>query len=167
MDNGTGMTEDIIQKHWMTIGNSSKHTNYITNNGRIQTGAKGIGRFALDRVSDNCVMYTKNSSNNNIIEWKVNWNDFERVHNLTDVTAEINYINKNRLSECLSLNNDSLNNMLSKYFIDTGTIFKLTSLREIWNDDLINQIKKSLGSLIPPGIENEFSIYFFIEMDLG
>lgn len=161
MDNGTGMTEDIIQKHWMTIGNSSKHTNYITNNGRIQTGAKGIGRFALDRVSDNCVMYTKNSSDNNIIEWKVNWNDFERVHNLTDVTAEINYINKNKLSECLSLNNESLNNMLSKYFIETGTIFKLTSLREKWNDDLINQIKKSLGSLIPPGIENEFSIYFF------
>lgn len=59
MDNGTGMTEEIIEKHWMTIGNSSKHTDYITRTGRIQTGAKGIGRFALDRVSDNCIMYTK------------------------------------------------------------------------------------------------------------
>lgn len=161
MDNGTGMTEEIIEKHWMTIGNSSKHTDYITRTGRIQTGAKGIGRFALDRVSDNCIMYTKNSLDDNIIEWKVNWNDFERVHNLTDVTADINYLNKNKLGDCISLNNKSLKNIMSKYFIKTGTIFKLTSLREVWNDDLINQIKKSLGSLIPPGIENEFSIYFF------
>lgn len=161
MDNGTGMTEEIIEKHWMTIGNSSKHTDYITRTGRIQTGAKGIGRFALDRVSDNCIMYTKNSLDDNIIEWKVNWNDFERVHNLTDVTADINYLNKNKLGDCISLNNKSLKNIMSKYFTKTGTIFKLTSLREVWNDDLINQIKKSLGSLIPPGIENEFSIYFF------
>ncbi len=161
MDNGTGMTEEIIEKHWMTIGNSSKHTDYITRTGRIQTGAKGIGRFALDRVSDNCVMYTKNSLDDNIIEWKVNWNDFERVHNLTDVTADINYLNKNKLGDCISLNNKSLKNIMSKYFTKTGTIFKLTSLREVWNDDLIIQIKKSLGSLIPPGIENEFSIYFF------
>lgn len=161
MDNGTGMTEEIIEKHWMTIGNSSKHTDYITRTGRIQTGAKGIGRFALDRVSDSCIMYTKNSLDDNIIEWKVNWNDFERVHNLTDVTADINYLNKNKLGDCISLNNKSLKNIMSKYFTKTGTIFKLTSLREVWNDDLINQIKKSLGSLIPPGIENEFSIYFF------
>ena len=54
MDNGFGMTEEVIQKHWMTIGNSSKHTDFVTKKGRTQTGAKGIGRFALDRVSDQC-----------------------------------------------------------------------------------------------------------------
>ena len=49
MDNGCGMTEDVIRSHWMTIGNSSKKNEYITPGKRIQTGAKGIGRFALDR----------------------------------------------------------------------------------------------------------------------
>lgn len=163
MDNGTGMSEKIIEQHWMTIGNSSKHTNYITKNGRIQTGAKGIGRFALDRVSDSCTMYTKNSTDSDIIEWKVNWNDFERVNNLTDVKAEINYLSKKKLKECVSINNKELNTILSEYFNKTGTIFKLTKLRETWNKDLIDKIKKSLSSLIPPGIENEFSIYFFSE----
>lgn len=163
MDNGTGMSEKIIEQHWMTIGNSSKHTNYITKNGRIQTGAKGIGRFALDRVSDSCTMYTKNSNDTNIIEWKVNWNDFERVNNLTDVTAEINYLKKTNLKDCVSIKNKELRNILSEYFSGTGTIFKLTELREIWNKDLINKIKKSLASLIPPGMENEFSIYLFSE----
>lgn len=78
MDNGTGMSEETIKNHWMTIGNSSKHTSYITKSGRIQTGAKGIGRFALDRVGDNCTMYTKNSEKN-VIEWSVDWSDFEDI----------------------------------------------------------------------------------------
>lgn len=75
MDNGIGMSEEIIEKHWMTIGNSSKSTNFITKSGRVQTGAKGIVRFALDRTGDTCVMYTKNQKSKDIIQWKV---DLER-----------------------------------------------------------------------------------------
>ncbi len=56
-DNGTGMTPDTIIKHWMTIGRSTKKTNFISKSGRIQTGAKGIGRFALDRIADQCVYF--------------------------------------------------------------------------------------------------------------
>ena len=51
-DNGVGMTLEVIKEHWMTIGRSSKKASYVTEQGRIQTGAKGIGRFALDRISD-------------------------------------------------------------------------------------------------------------------
>ena len=47
-DNGTGMSEDTIKNNWMTIGNSTKVENFYSKMGRIQTGAKGIGRFALD-----------------------------------------------------------------------------------------------------------------------
>ena len=43
MDNGCGMNKEVILKNWMTIGNSSKKKNYVSNKGRIQTGAKGIG----------------------------------------------------------------------------------------------------------------------------
>ena len=47
IDNGSGMTEQVINENWMTIGYSSKKSNYRLPSGRIQTGAKGIGRFAL------------------------------------------------------------------------------------------------------------------------
>lgn len=57
-DNGSGMTEDIIKNHWMTIGRSSKKENFVSQKGRIQTGEKGIGRFALDRIADSCQMLT-------------------------------------------------------------------------------------------------------------
>ncbi|MCI8965513.1 MAG: histidine kinase [Clostridia bacterium] len=161
MDNGFGMTEEVIQKHWMTIGNSSKHTDFVTKKGRTQTGAKGIGRFALDRVSDQCTMYTKNSEEKDIIEWKVNWNDFERAENLTDITAELNYLQNERVYSAIEIDNSNVKELLEQYFKDTGTIFKITNLREEWNHDLIENIRKSLSSLIPPDIENEFSIYLF------
>lgn len=59
-DNGSGMTAQTIQNHWMTIGRSSKKGNYISGEGRIQTGEKGIGRFALDRIADKCQMLIRN-----------------------------------------------------------------------------------------------------------
>lgn len=161
MDNGCGMDEEVIQKHWMTIGNSSKHTNFITAKGRTQTGAKGIGRFALDRVSDSCTMYTKNINENSTIEWKVNWGDFERAENLTDITAEINYLQNKRVYSEIIISNNDVREMLNTYFKNTGTIFKITNLREEWNHDLIENIRKGLSSLIPPDIENEFTIYLF------
>lgn len=161
MDNGCGMTEEVIQKHWMTIGNSSKYSNFITTKGRIQTGAKGIGRFALDRVSDNCIMYTKNINEKDIIEWKVNWKDFDRKENLTDITADINYLTNQHIYDTIAFPNQDVNKMLNEHFKTTGTIFKITNLREEWNHDLIENIRKSLSSLIPPDIENEFNIYLY------
>src|SRR5690242_6589154 len=40
-DNGEGMTEDIIRKHWMTIGTDDKQTNIKSKKERVKTGAKG------------------------------------------------------------------------------------------------------------------------------
>jgi len=161
MDNGVGMSEEVIERHWMTIGNSSKSINFISKSGRVQTGAKGIGRFALDRTGDTCIMYTKNQESKNIIQWKVDWRDFDRKENLTDITAELDYFKGNLYDNVNG--NKYLDEMLKKYFKDTGTIFKITNLREEWNIDLIKNIKKNLATLIPPDIENEFAIYFFYE----
>ena len=159
MDNGTGMSEKIIEKHWMTIGNSSKIDEYISKAGRVQTGAKGIGRFALDRTGDTCTMYTKDDDAKSIIQWTVDWREFDRKENLTDITADIEYIEGN-LFDIIEVS-EQVKRLLRKSFKSTGTIFKITNLREEWNEDLINSIKKSLATLIPPDIENEFSIYFF------
>ena len=40
IDNGSGMEEQVIVDHWMTIGNSSKKETYVSRGNRIQTGAK-------------------------------------------------------------------------------------------------------------------------------
>lgn len=161
MDNGSGMNEKIIVEHWMNIGNSSKYKNYITKKGRVQTGAKGIGRFALDRVGNKCTMYTRNYDEKETIEWSVDWSNFEQTKNLTEVTATIDKINQNNLYDSLNINNKDVLKLLKEDFNNTGTIFKISNLSDLWTDDLIKNIREKLSSLIPPDIENEFSIFLF------
>ena len=157
-DNGCGMTEDIIINNWMTIGNSTKVNDFHTEKGRIQTGAKGIGRFALDRVSENCEMYT--TTYNGSILWRVNWNTFNHEKNITEITADIDNKPTLNVKKFLkSLNISEINDDFISNF-NTGTIFKLTHLNEEWNNTIISDIRQSLISLIPANIENEFKIYF-------
>ncbi|WP_105874541.1 ATP-binding protein, partial [Haemophilus influenzae] len=42
-------------------------------------------------------------------------------------------------------------------------IFRLTSLRDSWNDNVIKKIKDDLITLIPYEMKNEFQVYFFDE----
>lgn len=161
MDNGTGMTENIIQNHWMTIGNSSKKDNYFSENGRVQTGAKGIGRFALDRVSNRSAMYTKTKSNKTTLEWKVNWEDFESKKNITEVKATLSELKENNLRKLLKLDNTNINLLLEEHFDSSGTVFKMEDLHDTYDSTLIDKLKKSLSSLLIPDFEKEFAIYFF------
>lgn len=52
------MTGDIIRNYWMTIGTDNKHSNFVSHGGRVKAGAKGIGRFALDKLGEHCEMLT-------------------------------------------------------------------------------------------------------------
>lgn len=46
-DDGAGMTLDRFRNGWMRIGTSSKESTIVTAFGRMITGEKGIGRFAV------------------------------------------------------------------------------------------------------------------------
>ena len=41
MDNGCGMNKEVILKNWMTIGNSSKKKNYVSNKGTNTDWSQG------------------------------------------------------------------------------------------------------------------------------
>ena len=58
IDNGHGMDDTIIHDYWMTIGTSNKLHDAFSTNKRIKTGAKGIGRFALDRLGEKVNLFT-------------------------------------------------------------------------------------------------------------
>ena len=160
-DNGHGMTEEIIRRHWMTIGYSSKVDNYTTKKGRIQTGAKGIGRFALDRISDKCKMIT--ISEDESLEWNVNWSDFSSGSTITEIYADLNPTNYSISDFMKTVQNESLKTLISQQFQNTGTIFKLSVLRDDWTVSLIDGIRNNLATLIPPEIESIFRVYFFRE----
>ncbi len=161
MDNGYGMDNDAIISNWMTIGYSSKKNDYQLKSGRIQTGAKGIGRFALDRIGDICNMISKTSASS--IEWYVDWRDFNIGKKITEVGAEI-YDSKRSFDQFISeIKNNNLKDLVKKHFVTSGTIFKLSFLHDEWDETLITQIKNGLSTLIPPEMENIFKIYVFSE----
>lgn len=158
-DNGTGMTEAVISKHWMTIGSSSKKINFKTNKGRVQTGAKGIGRFALDRIADNCSLLT--ISENEQLIWNVDWTVFEFGQKITDITADLEKTQISFVQFIDSIKNKNVIHLIKHHFKYTGSLFKLTHLRDSWNSSTIDSIKSNLKTLIPPEFKEVFNIYFF------
>lgn len=161
IDNGIGMNKDVIINNWMTIGNSTKKESVFTKSGRVNTGEKGIGRFALDRISEKCTMLTV--SKDERFKWLVNWENFDSSEMITDTYAELNDISEN-IPEFLSdLDNEFLCDMLKSDFTGTGTCFVLENLRDQWNEVVIERVKSSLQKLLPPMENNVFELFFFLQ----
>lgn len=159
-DNGCGMTSEIICTNWMTIGRSSKKERYISKAGRVQTGAKGIGRFALDRIADQCTMLTISDSEGGYT-WTVDWRDFERESEITDVSADLSPANISFIDFAHQIKNEDLRKLIREKFNNHGTIFKLSMLRDEWNTARLDDLKNELNSLIPSEMSNIFQIYLF------
>lgn len=160
-DNGVGMTLEDIKKHWMTIGCSSKKNSYITDSGRIQTGAKGIGRFALDRIADCCTMLTGTKAEENKIQWTVDWSAFLGDLNITEVNAEVEDTSISFDEFMEDCTNKEVVKLIRDQWDSCGTIFKMSSLHEKWDEELVKSIKANLSSLIPYELNNIYKIYCF------
>src|SRR5690606_4835469 len=129
IDNGIGMNDKIIQNQWMTIGTDNKLYEHTTEKGRVKTGAKGIGRFALNRLgmltdltsrptnleiieTENAVHSeaVEESSKTKLIpntdnlgfEWTVDWKDFDKIGaTVSDVEAVLSEKENLALKEVL------------------------------------------------------------------
>lgn len=145
IDNGTGMSKDVIADNWMTIGNSAKRDCVYTKAGRVNTGEKGIGRFALDRISEKCKMLTVSSLER--FEWLVNWESFDSSELITDTYAELNDSTETISQYLWDIDNKYLEKLLESDFSGTGTCFILENLRDQWNDVLIERVKNSLQKI--------------------
>lgn len=168
IDNGTGMTKGIIENHWMMIGTDNKRLEYRSSKKRIKSGEKGIGRFALDRLGSKCTMYTKSESEK-LIRWYTDWSSFEVPgKTLEQVEAEFEYLDGSIMDffpptilHCI----ETANSKNAKEFsISTGTILKISGLRDNWSNSQIEKTIKSIGFIIPPGEQTSFSI--FVQNDL-
>lgn len=164
-DNGVGMTAEVIEKHWMTIGRSSKKTSYVTAGGRIQTGEKGIGRFALDRIADKCQMLTETKLSNTKLLWTIDWRFFSGGKNITDINADLEVSDMEFEEFFHECTNKEVIALIREYWTNQGTIFKMTDMREAWNNKLTKGIRENLSSLIPYELSNTYKIYCFSNED--
>lgn len=164
-DNGCGMTEEIIRRHWMTIGRSSKKDSFVSRGGRTQTGEKGIGRFALDRIANNCRMLTGIETAQGKLLWTVDWGMFAPGKNITEVNAELEQTDIDFAEFVADCSNPNVYNMVSELWTDHGSVFKMTNLRDDWTETLIKQMRENLSSLIPAELSAEYRLYCFTNAD--
>lgn len=163
IDTGDGMDSQIISEQWMTIGTDDKLYNAVTTSGRIKSGAKGIGRFALDRLGEKCTMITfPKIDNENGYEWNVDWSRFEQKDDdgrnvkINEVFADINDIEKSNYFNELKNNIDNpavieiLEEINRHTKIDHGTALIIRDLRDNWSDNNISKVYQTLELLNPP-----------------
>lgn len=180
IDFGEGMTQNIIRDHWMTIGTDNKANDVFTNKGRVKSGAKGIGRFALDKLGSKCEMTTifnpdplihkpdtdteGKLTENTGYNWVVNWEDFEGDYKTIDkVSAILTGINSNSIKEELlaKIPDIDLTKIESEKDFKHGTILKINDLRDNWEDYFVDQVYSDLEVLVPPKEIGGFEIYVY------
>jgi len=166
IDNGEGMTENIIKNHWMQIGTGNKEKDYISDDKRTKTGAKGIGRFALDRLGLETQMWTlsKNAKDDIGSFWKMDWNQFDDSDKaISQIEAELEPVKIDLKEKIRSLtnNNQLLEPIIRDLNFERGTIIKITNLKDDWFNEETSSVFKSLEALIPPKELNiPFEVYF-------
>lgn len=175
IDNGTGMSAKTIEDKWMVIGTDSKELDMRSAGGRVVTGAKGIGRFALDRLGVECELFSKTKDSNKLANWIVDWGDFEGQSKVIDeVTAVLDETTDN-LSDIYKKH--QLHNILPRTvsqlsdetpeLIDysKGTAIKISILNDLWDSRASKKLRETLEALLPPKDQADFGIFIYDSRD--
>jgi hypothetical protein len=87
LDDGAGMDIEQFRQSYMFAGYSEKGTS-PRSAGRIQTGEKGIGRFAADRLGKRLTVVTKSASQSLALKVEIDWTKFsDRRKKFSDVSV--------------------------------------------------------------------------------
>ena len=170
IDNGSGMTEEIILHHWMTIGTDDKLINAKSRvKKRVKSGAKGIGRFALNRLGKNAEMVTFASENKgNGYKWAVDWSAFDKAERLTDITASVDKLGYEEAAKWFD--DCGLNKLPNAEKLNLlefrGTVLCISDLRDTWTDDGLGNLLNNLEMLIPEHMQSAFTLYLYKMQDL-
>ncbi len=165
IDNGVGMTDNIISNQWMTIGTDDKLYQHLSENGRVKTGAKGIGRFALNRLGLITNLITISNKNGEGLKWKVDWKDFDKSGAIvSDVEAELVNIENPSLKEFVLDNfssSERLIELINTTSFESGTIIEISELNNTWEIGQLEKLFGNLEMLLPPKEQSDFEINLF------
>jgi signal transduction histidine kinase len=166
IDDGIGMTDKVIKNQWMTIGTDDKLQNYTSLSGRIKTGAKGIGRFALNRLGTTSKLSTISQETKEGYVWDVDWRDFDKPNaTINQVKAKLKIVQPKKIIDNFNMQFVNFRHIIDKVIkntiIEHGTIINISGLNDSWDYDSIKKIYEDLEVLIPPKEQPYFDIYLF------
>jgi signal transduction histidine kinase len=148
----------------MTIGTDNKVNNIFTETDRVKAGAKGIGRFALDKLGDCCMMTTKPKNGEGASIWRVDWRDFEGDFKTIDtIMADLSKQENLDLKQYLlnEILDERVKKVINQYSFDCGTVLKISNLRDNWDDHFVSQVFDDLEVLVPPKEQNNFKLFLY------
>ncbi len=144
-DDGKGMNLADIKNKWLFVAYSAKADNTEDQDYDYRkkidkkksfAGAKGIGRFACDRLGKKLkIISIKEEKQSRVESLEVFWELFEKNprDNFIDIKVRHKTLTSNPYPD-----------------IKHGTILEITDLRESWTKDDIDSLKKHLIKLIDP-----------------
>ena len=165
IDNGSGMSLDILKKAWMEPATPTKKL--ATKSKKLQRrvlGEKGIGRFASMRLSKELELFSKIENSQLQVYGFFDWSQFDDPEKYLDevkIFSEERAIDNQGLLEALSNLNwgdDSLN---LKENEASGTYLKLHKLSHLWGEEELSNLFRGLSRLISPFFDDKkFRIKF-------
>lgn len=170
VDNGNGMSEQIIEENWMVIGTDTKEIQDKSLGGRVVTGAKGIGRFALDRLGHECELYSAQANSDSLAHWIVDWGDFEgsgKVITEVEAILEVERLRlgdvykKHALTDILPEKTPSRAECGNDIDYSNGTAIRISVLHDRWDERDSLRLKDTLEALLPPKDQGDFNIYIY------
>jgi len=141
-DNGIGMSFTDIRDKWMVVGTNSKRSSLYSPPpfNRRYVGAKGIGRFAVDKLGSKLVIKTKQKDETRQLVVKIDWDAYESLAKSSTKSTQ------------LSLFTDVEN----EYYYEPaeegehGTTLELLNVSETWQRDDLERVYKELSKLVSP-----------------
>ncbi len=144
IDNGIGMTRDIIENVWSVVATPYRLDRPISQHkGRTRrvSGEKGLGRLSAARLGNDLELLTK-AEQEPCWRFEVSWDELSAAESLDDCVFRIN--------KCSSDWKDG-----------TGTLVRITDLKTEWTPKKVLDLRSQLSRLVSPfsGIE-DFDIWF-------
>lgn len=164
-DDGTGMTNEVIEDVWLEPGsdfrkpvNSKTGLREFTKSplyDRVPMGEKGVGRFAVHKLSSKILLITRpllielDKEKNEIInktladyeiQLYINWKDFSQSKHLSDIP--IKWKVKKDQQEF-------------RFKENSGTYIHLSGLKESWTKGMARQLKGQTLSMLSPKVSEE------------
>ena len=166
IDKGFGMTDDVIANQWMTIGTDDKLQHaQSSRTGRVKSGAKGIGRFALNRLGAETEMLTFPDDRSNGYRWMLDWTAFDQPGKvLSEIDAILEEIDKDVfLQRCKVFHIDAIDNLFADITSSPlkGTLIRISNLNDDWQEDTISGLFGTLEMLIPEHLSSDFKLYLY------
>lgn len=189
-DDGNGMNEQIIEKHWLNPATPEKKKRKkikeTTDKGRILQGEKGIGRFAIFKLGKKISIYTRRQKwDNKDKKFIEGGEDVENIVEYDFSAYDEDFLEKNGeetelyIDELQVVFHQRTPQIIVDKYVEMGgivrkrkphgTIIEIADLKTNWTENRVNQIQKEIGKLQPIFSEEQkidFRVWIYKDLEV-